>query len=84
LNGVDSVIWYDPTRELVLVRSSAVLRVLKYLGGSWRALGAIGRVVPRFLRDSVYDLVAKHRHKLIRGAPACVVPTPEERARFLD
>lgn len=88
LDRVDSVIWYEPasaTRgETVLVRSSAVLRVLDYLGGVWRPLGWLGRIIPRVVRDAAYDLVARHRHKLIRGGPMCVVPSEDQRGRFID
>ena len=83
-----TVIWFEPGDnahpETLLTKSSAVLRVLRYLGGVWRPLGVVAAIVPRALRDAVYDLVARHRHRLIRGGPACVVPTPEERNRFLD
>ena len=88
LETVDSVIWYehdgDSARELVLVRSSAVLRVLRYLGGAWSLVAWAGTLVPRSVRDRVYDFIARHRHKLVRGAPACVIPTPDQRERFLD
>jgi predicted DCC family thiol-disulfide oxidoreductase YuxK len=88
LEGVDSVIWYEAGAtdrdDVVLVRSRAVLRTLRYLGGLWSALGALGAIVPRVIRDRVYDFVARHRHKLVRGGPVCVVPTPEQRVRFLD
>ena len=87
LESVDSVIWYAPAEseraERVLVKSNAALVVLSYLGGGWRALAMLGRVVPRVLRDAVYDLVARHRHKLA-GGDVCVLPTPEQCARFLD
>lgn len=88
LDVVDSVIWFEPADaahpEQLLTKSSAVLRVLRYLGGAWRPLGVLAAIVPRALRDAVYDLVARHRHRLIRGAPSCVVPTAEQRDRFLD
>ena len=88
LDDVDSVIWFEPVNasrpETVLTKSTAALRVLRYLGGVWRALGVLGAIVPRFIRDAVYDLIARHRHRLIRGAPMCVIPEPVERARFLD
>jgi predicted DCC family thiol-disulfide oxidoreductase YuxK len=88
LDSVDSVIWFEPADgthpETLLTKSSAALRVLRYLGGVWRPLGALAAIVPRAIRDAIYDLVARHRHRLIRGGPACVVPTPEERNRFLD
>ena len=88
LEAVDSVIWLESTaadgRDLVLVRSTAALRVLRYLGGAWRILGWLGTVVPRPIRDAVYDLVARHRHMLVRGAPVCVIPTSDQRERFMD
>ena len=88
LETVDSVIWYehdgDSARELVLVRSSAVLRVLRYLGGAWSLVAWAGTLVPHSVRDRVYDFIARHRHKLVRGAPVCVIPTPDQRERFLD
>jgi len=88
LDAIDSVIWYerdaDAGRELVLVRSSAVLRVLRYLGGVWRLLAWLGALVPRPIRDRVYDFIARHRHALVRGAPVCVVPAADQRERFVD
>jgi predicted DCC family thiol-disulfide oxidoreductase YuxK len=88
LEGIDSVVWYDPGtqagNERVLVRSTAALRALAYLGGAWRMLSWLGSAVPRGLRDRVYDFIARHRHKLTRGGPACLLPTREQRARFID
>jgi predicted DCC family thiol-disulfide oxidoreductase YuxK len=68
----------------VLVRSAAVLRVLNYLGGAWRMVAALAAVVPRSVADAAYDFIARHRHKLTRGNPACLLPTPEQRSRFID
>jgi predicted DCC family thiol-disulfide oxidoreductase YuxK len=82
----DSVVWYEepgsthPAR--VLTRSAAVLAVWRYVGGGWGVAAGIGRLLPTRFRDWVYDLVARHRHSL--AGPACVVPAPDERDRFLD
>ncbi len=85
LNAVDSVIWVEPgERETIYVRSAAVFRVLHYLGGIWSVLAWLGALVPRFIRDGLYDLVARNRQRLIRGGLACLLPTPEQRARFVD
>lgn len=84
LADVDSVFWFDPATGSVVVRSAAVLRVLHYLGGIWRLLGLLAAVVPRVVRDWVYDLVAKNRYKISRPDPSCLLPTPEQRARFID
>ncbi len=82
----DSVVWLEPGVDgappRVLVRSDAVLRVWRYVGGPWRLAAWLGRLVPRAVRDGLYDLVARHRHRLA-GGPACVVPTPEQQERFL-
>src|SRR5581483_8153825 len=86
LAGVDSVIWYEHSEhgDLVLARSAATIAVLRYLGGGWRLLGALLRAVPRPVRDWGYDVVARHRHQLVRNDASCLLPTPEQRARFLD
>jgi predicted DCC family thiol-disulfide oxidoreductase YuxK len=84
--GVDSVLWVEPgdaaRPDRVFGRSDAVLRVMHYLGGAWSLLAAFGALVPRFVRDRVYDLVARHRHEI--GAESCLLPTAAQRARFID
>lgn len=86
LAGVDSVVWVEldaaglPRRARV--RSDALLEVARYLGGGWSLLAA-ARLVPRALRDRAYDLFARHRHR-VPGDERCLLPTPEQRARFLD
>ena len=85
LDGVDSMVWVEPegAGSRVLTRSDAGLRIARYLGGWWRLAGA-ARLVPRPLRNAAYDLIARHRHRLLAGGPSCLVPAPEDRARFLD
>ena len=87
LAHVDSVVWYQlATRdagERLFTRSSAALRVARYLGGRWR-FATLARLIPPIIRDALYNLVARHRHQLTHGGPQCLVPTPEQRARFLQ
>src|SRR5689334_284888 len=64
------------------VRSEAAIRVARYLWGPWRMLGGI-RAIPRALRDWGYDLVARNRYRWFGRMEACMVPTPELRARFI-
>lgn len=80
LARIDSLVLIEGAR--VSVRSTAVLRLLRYLGGPWR-LGLIGWLVPREIRDSLYDVVAFWRYRLFGRYPACPAPAPEARARFL-
>ena len=81
LAGVDSVVWYDPAIPAVRVRSAAALAVTAHLGGLWLVPATLGRLVPRVLRDGIYDQIARRRFDI--AAPACLLPTPDERARFL-
>lgn len=80
--SVDSLIWVGLENGLPTARlySSAVIEVLKYVGGLWSWLSVM-RIVPRVLRDGGYRLFARHRLKF---APTqCLIPQPETRARFL-
>jgi len=66
------------------IKSDAALAILAGLGSGWRVLATMGRVVPRCLRDGVYDRIAKVRHKLLaRPSEACPLMPRELRARFL-
>lgn len=88
LANIDSVVWLEPqpngAAPRVLVRSDAVLAVMRHLGGPWRLLAAIGRIVPRISRDALYRVVARYRYDVFGREQACLLPTPEQRARFLD
>jgi predicted DCC family thiol-disulfide oxidoreductase YuxK len=64
-------------------RSTAALRMLKHLGGGWKLFYAF-IIVPKLLRDAVYNLVARNRYKWFGTRYACWVPTPELKERFLD
>jgi len=66
----------------VFDRSTAALRVVRALQGLWPLLyGFI--VVPPFIRDGVYNVIAKNRYRWFGQRNTCMVPTPENRARFL-
>ncbi len=70
--------------ERYRVRSAAVLAVLARLGPGWRVAAALARLVPHPLRDAVYRFVARRRARWFGRLDACRVPTPEERALFLE
>lgn len=64
-------------------KSRAVIEILAASGGLW-SLAPILRIVPAFVRDALYDLVAKNRYRLAGKKEECRIPTPQERARFLS
>ena len=63
-------------------RSTATLRAIAGLGGVWRAAGLL-LLLPAALRDRLYRLVARNRYRWFGRAPACALPSPDERGRFL-
>lgn len=67
----------------VFSQSTAVLRSLRHLRGWPRWLVAL-RPVPRFIRDPVYDLIARNRYDWFGRRSSCFVPTAETRGRFID
>ncbi|MGE6219502.1 thiol-disulfide oxidoreductase DCC family protein [Nubsella zeaxanthinifaciens] len=67
----------------VYEQSTAALRVAKKLSGLWRLL-YIFIVVPPFVRDAVYNFVARNRYKWFGKQESCWVPTPDLKSRFLD
>jgi predicted DCC family thiol-disulfide oxidoreductase YuxK len=83
----DSVILFlPPDRQhpaRVLLRSDAALEVAVSVGGPIAILARLARLAPKAIRDSAYNLIARHRHR-IAGAQSCLVPTADQRSRFLD
>jgi predicted DCC family thiol-disulfide oxidoreductase YuxK len=64
-------------------KSTAAIRIARGMGLPWSlAYGFV--IVPAFIRDLIYDLIAKNRYRLFGKREACRLPTPAERARFLD
>lgn len=80
----------DEYRTMVLVRngrahvrSGAIIRILWGLPLPWK-LGAVAWVVPRPLRDWLYDRIALNRYRIFGKYDSCILPTPDHKSRFLD
>ena len=78
---ISSIIYIE--NDAVYQKSTAALKIAKHLDGAWPLLYAF-MIVPKFIRDRVYDLIAKNRYKWFGKTEACWIPTPELKARFLD
>lgn len=63
-------------------KSTGFLRVTRRLRPFWPLL-TVFVIVPRFIRDAIYDFIARHRYRWFGKKEACWVPTPELRERFL-
>jgi predicted DCC family thiol-disulfide oxidoreductase YuxK len=68
--------------EIVYSKSTAALKVCKHLKGLWPLVyGFI--VIPLFIRDGLYNWIAKNRYKWFGKKEICMVPTPNQKAKFL-
>jgi predicted DCC family thiol-disulfide oxidoreductase YuxK len=76
----DTIVLIDG--EHAYERSGAALRIARRLASPWKVMFAF-IVVPWFLRDLVYVIIAKNRYRLFGKSDTCRVPTPDVRARFL-
>ena len=68
---------------VLYTQSDAVIKVLSYLGGIYSG-SSVFLVVPKFIRNSIYQLVANNRYKWFGKQDTCRIPTPELKAKFLE
>lgn len=69
-------------RGKAFAKSEAALRIAAQLDPPWSWLRVL-RVVPRFVRDAAYDVVARHRYRWFGRRDGCGLPSAEVRARLL-
>ena len=81
LNELNSFILIENNKAYT--RSSGALRVIKKLKGLWPLLYGF-MIVPKFIRDGVYNWVGRNRYKWFGKQDACMIPTPGLKARFLN
>ena len=73
----------DTDQPVLLSKSSAACYVLSQLGGIYWLL-SLGIIFPRFLRDFVYDRVAKNRYRFFGKKDVCMLPQEGWMARFIE
>lgn len=77
---IDTIILIQHNK--IYKRSRAALEIAKQLNGLW-PLCYVFIIVPGFIRNLIYNLIAKNRYKWFGQMEACRIPTPEMRERFL-
>jgi len=82
LTSVAFVAKSGTAQEQIYFRSDAVLQMLDQIGGFWSIVSWL-RIIPRPVRDAIYDMIAKRRYQWFGKFDACRIPSPELHARFL-
>ncbi|RMA64256.1 thiol-disulfide oxidoreductase DCC family protein [Ulvibacter antarcticus] len=79
-SDTDSVILIDNGKAYI--KSTAALRIARKLSGGYSLLYGF-MIFPKFIRDAVYNFIAKNRYKWFGKKESCMIPTPELKKKFL-
>lgn len=77
---MDSVVLIENNR--LYKRSTAILRIARGLGGVYLLLYGF-MIVPRPLRDAVYDFIGRNRYKWFGKKDSCMIPTEAFKRKFM-
>ena len=83
LNTVYVVLNHGTAGEKLLAKGDAILLFAKELGDIWN-VARLGRLVPRRIRNSLYDFVARHRYQVFGKSETCMLPDPAQRHKFVE
>lgn len=83
LDTVYAVLNYGEPDETLLAKGDAFLFFAKVIGGIW-SVARIGRIIPRPIRNWLYDFIARHRYQVFGKSESCMLPDPKQRHKFLE
>ena len=81
IQSMQSILLFDG--KMLYKKSTAVLKLSSLLGG-WHQLLLLGYILPRFVRDWLYNIVAKNRYRWFGKKDQCMLPFKGFENRFLD
>lgn len=76
-----SIILYEP-EVAYYTKSTAALKIAQNLGFPYNLL-SVFLLIPSFIRDWIYSLISKYRYHLFGKKDSCMVPTPENKRKFI-
>ena len=83
LDTVYCVLNQGEANEMLLSKGDAFLQFAKVIGGVW-SVAQIGRIIPRPIRNWLYDFVARHRYQVFGQSESCMLPDPRHRHKFIE
>jgi len=78
---IDSIIFYED--GILYYKSTAILKILRSLGDIW-VMSNIFYLIPKVIRDFIYDVIAKYRYKIFGKRDSCRMPKEGEQDLFID
>ena len=82
-NVTDSILLYNPKTKSIHHKSSAALRIAKQLSFPSNLM-SVFFIVPTFIRNWVYDFIAKNRYNWYGKKESCMIPSPELLSKFIS
>lgn len=79
---IDSIILIEPG-VAYYTKSAAALKIGQDFGGAWKLIQIL-EWIPESISNFIYDLIAKNRYNWFGKKEACMIPTPELKAKFLE
>ena len=79
--SLDGVVFVEDNKAYF--KSAAAFRIARYFGGFWKILNVFS-ILPLFVTDFFYDIIANNRYKWFGKKETCMIPSPEIRNRFLE
>lgn len=68
---------------IIYDKSTAILKITRRLSGIYK-MGYLFIIIPKFIRDFVYNKISKNRYKWFGKKDSCMIPTEELKLRFLE
>ena len=81
IQSMQSILFFDG--KMLYKKSTAVLKLSSLLG-RWHQLLLLGYILPRFVRDWLYNIVSKNRYRWFGKKDQCMLPSKGFENRFLD
>jgi len=79
-NNFDSIVLIE--NDKLYKKSTAALKIAKHLNGFWK-LTYVFIIIPPFVRNFLYDIIAKYRYKWFGRKDACMIPDENLRNKFI-
>lgn len=80
--SITNTIVFMKSENIFFTKSDAVLEIFKTIGKFW-VIFYMTKIIPRFIRDALYNFIAKHRFKIFGKRESCRLPTENEKTKIL-
>ena len=83
LDTVYVVLNHGQADETLLAKSDAILFFARAIGGVWN-IARLGKIIPRPIRNWLYDFIARHRYQVFGKYESCLLPDPRQQHKFIE